>query len=128
VQGVSAWRVQAIRDCSILRKLTLNSEARNEFGAEYQDRVRKIRKAADESLRELSQLRSSGPMARETFDTEVGRIAREKLHPHGCDLVVHRLDDGITRFVIEVQRTGRRYDLIKSFFHRDEGFIREADV
>ena len=29
-------------------------------------------------------------------------------------------DDGITRFLIEVQSTGRRYDLIKSFFHRDE--------
>ena len=98
----------------------MNSEARNEFGAEYHDRVRKIRKAAAEALRELSQLRSGGPMTRETFDTEVGRIAREKLHPHGCDLVVHRLDDGITRFVIEVQSTGRRYDLIKSFFHRDD--------
>ena len=98
----------------------MNSEARNEFGAEYHDRVRKIRKAAAEALRELSQLRSGGPMTRETFDTEVGRIAREKLHPYGCDLVVHRSDDGITRLLIEVQSTGRRYDLIKSFFHRDE--------
>jgi hypothetical protein len=98
----------------------MNSEARNEFGAEYRDRVGKIRKAAAEALRELSQLRSDGSMTRETFDTEVARIAREKLHPHGCDLILHRFDDGITRFVIEVQSTGKRYDLIKSFFHRDE--------
>jgi hypothetical protein len=51
---------------------------------------------------------------------EVARIAREKLHPYRCDLVVHRMADGITRFLIEVQSTGRRYDLIKSFFYRDE--------
>ena len=104
----------------------MNAEARNEFSAEYHDRVRKIRKAAAEALKELSQLRSQGPMARETFDTEVARIAREKLHPHGCDLVLHRLDDGITRFVIEVQSTGRRYDLIKSFFHRDDKLTSET--
>ena len=104
----------------------MNSETRNEFGAEYRDRVGKIRKAAAEALRELSQLRSDGPMTRETFDTEVARIAREKLHPHGCDLVLHRLDDGITRFVIEVQSTGRRYDLIKSFFHRDDKLTSET--
>jgi len=98
----------------------MNTEARSEFNASYNDRVGKIRAAAAIALKELDQLRSGGPMTRETFDTEVGRIAREKLHPHGCDLVVHRLDDGITRFVIEVQSSGRRYDLIKSVFHRDE--------
>src|SRR5256885_11229334 len=32
-------------------------------------------------------------MTRETLDTEVGRIAQEKLHPYGCDLVVHRSED-----------------------------------
>jgi len=58
-------------------------------------------------------------MTREALDTEVRRIAREKLHAHGCDLVVHRMADGLTRFLIEVRSTGKRYDLIKSFFHRD---------
>ena len=104
----------------------MNSETGNVFEADYHDRVRKIRKAAAEALRELSQLRSGGTMTRETFDTEVARIAREKLHPHGCDLVLHRLDDGITRFVIEIQSTGRRYDLIKSFFHRDDKLTSET--
>jgi hypothetical protein len=98
----------------------MNSEARNEFDAEYEDRIRKIRKAAAIALKELDQLRSGGPVTREALDAEVARIAREKLQPHGCDLVVWRKDDGITRFLIEVQSTGRRYDLIKSFFHRDE--------
>jgi len=97
----------------------MNSEAGNEFDAEYDDRVRKIRKAAAIALKELDQLRSGGLMTQEALHAEVARIAREKLQPYGCDLVVHRLDDGITRFLIEVQSTGRRYDLIKSFFHRD---------
>ena len=93
----------------------MNTEARSEFDASYNACVGKIRTVAAIALKELDQLRSGGHMAGETLDTEVARIAREKLHPYGCDLVVHRLDDGITRFLIEVQRTGRRYDLIKSF-------------
>ena len=98
----------------------MNSEVKNEFDAEYDDRVRKIRKAAAIALKELDQLRSGGLMTQEALHAEVARIAREKLQPYGCDLVVHRMADGITRFLIEVQSTGRRYDLIKSFFHRDE--------
>ena len=98
----------------------MNTQARSKFEASYHDRVGKIRKAAAIALKELDQLRSDGLMTQETLHAEVTRIAREKLHPYGCDLVVHRMVDGITRFLIEVQSTGRRYDLIKSFFHRDE--------
>ena len=98
----------------------MNTEARSEFDASYNARVGKIRTAAAIALKELDQLRSTEPTPGETFDAEVARIAQEKLHPYGCGLVVHRSDDGITRFLIEVQSTGRRYDLIKSFFHRDE--------
>ncbi len=106
----------------------MNYEARNEFDTEYDDRVRKIRKAAALALKELDQLRSSGSMMQETLDAEVARIAQEKLHPYGCDLVVHRMDDGVTRFLIKVQSTGRGYDLIKSFFHRDHGSIPQTEV
>jgi hypothetical protein len=98
----------------------MNSETRNDFEAEYHDRVWKIRTAAAIALKELDQLRLGGHITGETLDTEVARIAGEKLHPYGCDLVVYRMADGITRFLIEVQSTGRRYDLIKSFFHRDK--------
>jgi hypothetical protein len=48
-------------------------------------------------------LRSTGPTPRETLNAEVARIAQEKLHPYECDLVVHRMDDGVTRFLINVQ-------------------------
>ena len=44
-----------------------------------------------------------GLMAREAFDVESTRIAREKLNPDGCDPVVCPIGDGITRFVIRVQ-------------------------
>ena len=98
----------------------MNTEARSEFEASYDDRVGKIRKAAAIALKELDQLRSGGPMTPEALDAEVARIAREKIQPYGCDLAVLRMADGLTRFLIEVQSTGRRYDLIKSFFHRDE--------
>ena len=106
----------------------MTSEARNEFGAEHQDRVRKIRKAAAIALKELDQLRSGGPMTQEALNAEIARIAREKLQPYGCDLVVHSMGDGVTRFLIKVQSTGRGYDLIKSFFHRDYGLIPELEA
>jgi hypothetical protein len=106
----------------------MNSDARNEFDARYNDRVGKIRKAAALALKELDRLRSGGLMSQEALDAEVARIAQEKLQPYGCDLVVHRMDDGVTRFLIKVQSTGRKYDLIKSFFHRDDGLILEAEA
>ena len=106
----------------------MNTQAGSEFDASYNDRVGKIRAAAAIALKELDRLRSGGLMTQEALDAEVARIAREKLHPYGCDLVVYRLDDGITRFLIKVQSTGRGYDLIKSFFHRDNGLIPEAEA
>jgi len=99
----------------------MNSEARNEFDARYNDRVGKIRKAAALALKELDRLRSGGLMTQEALDAEVARIAQEKLQPYGFDLVVHRMDDGVTRFLIRVQSTGRGYYRIKSFLHRDNG-------
>jgi hypothetical protein len=98
----------------------MNTQARSEFDASYNDRVGKIRAAAVIALKELDRLRSGGLMTQEALHAEVARTAQEKLHPYGCDLVVHRMDDGVTRFLIKVQSTGRRYDLIKSFSHRDE--------
>ena len=105
----------------------MNSEARNEFDVNYEGRVQKIREAAVAAIKQLDQLRS-GTIAPEAFDAQVARIAQENLHRYGCDLIVHRMDDGITRFLIEVQSTGRRYDLIKSFFHRDDGSIPKTEV
>jgi len=106
----------------------MTSEVRHEFDAKYDDRLRKIREAATAAIKELSLFRSAGSVTQEALDAEVARIAQEKLQPYGCDLVVHRRDDGVTRFLIKVQKTGRRYDLIKSFFHRDNGLTPRAEV
>jgi hypothetical protein len=96
----------------------MSSEARNGFHVKYDDRLWKIRRAAAAAIKELSVFRSPGCcFTQEALDAEVARIAQEKLQPHGCDLVVHRMNDGLTRFLIKVKNTGRRYDLIKSFFH-----------
>ena len=67
-------------------------------------------------------------MAQEALVAQVARIAREKLRPYGCDLLILRMPDGVTRFLIKVQSTGRGYDLIKSFFHRDDGLIPEVEA
>jgi hypothetical protein len=106
----------------------MNSDARNQFETRYNDRVGKIRKAAALALKELDRLRTAGFVTWEALDAEVARIGQEKLQRYGCDLIVHRMDDGVTRFFIKVQSTGRRYDLIKSFFHRDDGLIPEAEA
>jgi hypothetical protein len=103
------------------------SDVRNQFDAKYDDRARKIREAAAAAIKELSLFRAAGPVTQEALDAEVARIARERLQPHGCDLVVCRMDDGVTRFLIEVHGTGRRYDLIKSFFHREENCQRFSE-
>jgi hypothetical protein len=104
------------------------SEAGDEFETKYDDRFRKIRGAAAAAIRQLGVFRLAGPVTQEALDAEVARIGRETLQPIGCDLVVHRMDDGITRFLIKVRNTGRKYDLIKSFFHRDDGSIPPAEV
>jgi hypothetical protein len=104
----------------------MNSEARSEFDARYNDRIGKIREAAADAIKQLNQLRSGGALPRETLDAELARIAQENLHAYGCDLVAHRTEDGVTRVLIKVQSTGRRYDLIKSFSHLDDGLIPEA--
>jgi hypothetical protein len=105
----------------------MNSEARNEFDVKYEGRVQKIRDAAAVAIKQLDRLRS-GPIAQQALDAQVARIAQENLHRYGCDLIVHRTADGATRFLIEVQSTGRRYDLIKSFFHHQNELIPTAEV
>ncbi len=106
----------------------MNSGETNPFEANYNARVASIRKAAAIALKELDRLRPGGFVTQDVLDAEVARIAKEKLRPYGCDLVVHSMGDGVTRFLIKVQSTGRKYDLIKSFFHRDDGSPLAAEV
>jgi len=99
----------------------MNLSKTNECEARYNAGLVKIRQAATVALKELDQLRSTGPVTREAFEAALARITQEKLQPYGCALVVHSMGDSVTRLLIKVQSTGRTYDLIKSFFHRDNG-------
>jgi transposase-like protein len=103
------------------------SEAAREFERNYESRYRGIRQAARSAAEELSLFRSAASTAAE-LDAEVARIAEEKLHPHGCDLVVCRKEEGVTRFLIRVRSTGKEYDLIKSFFHSDNGLNLQTEA
>lgn len=75
----------------------MSSEARNEFLTESTAIVPENPRSGRAAIRQLDQLRSSGPAPQKTLDAEVARIAQEKLQPYRCDLVVHRMDDGVTR-------------------------------
>ena len=86
----------------------MSSKVSNEFNTRHNDRVGKIREAAVAALKELDPLRSAGPVTKEALDAEVARSAREKLQPYGCDLVVHRMGDGVTRFLIKGQKQWER--------------------
>jgi hypothetical protein len=85
----------------------------------------KIRATAVLALKELDPLPSSGRVTQEVFEAEVKRITQEKLRPYGCDLFVHRIGGGMASVAIKIQRTEIAYDLIKSFFHQDNGSVLE---
>ena len=55
------------------------------------------------------------------------RVSHERSSSrYGCDLVVLRMANRVTRFIIKVRSTGRGNDLIKSFFHRYDGLLPEV--
>ena len=73
------------------------------FDRKYGDRLQKIREAAAAAIGQLHQLRSTGPTPRETFDAEVARNCAGEAAPlTDAIIVVHRMDDGVTRFLINV--------------------------
>jgi len=105
----------------------MNSEARNEFDAEYGDLVRKIRKAAALALKELDQLPSAGPVGQEALDVEVARITDKKSPPQGYDLVVQRRRDELARLLIKIRRGEAGYDLVKKFLLENKGLPPERE-
>lgn len=98
------------------------SEARDEFDARYDGRARKIREAVAAAIKEeLTLFRSSGPVTQDALDAEVARIAREKLHPRGSEVVVHRTGDNLTRLLIKIRRGEVGYAQVEKFLRRDNG-------
>jgi len=106
----------------------MNSEARNDFDAECDDRVRKIRKAAALALKELDQLHSAGSVGQEALHVEVARIAHKKVPPQGYDLDVQRRRDDLARLLIKIRRGEAGYDLVKKFLYQNKGLPPETQV
>lgn len=106
----------------------MNSEARNEFDAEYDDRVRNIRKAADLVLNKLDQVHSAGSMGQEALDVEVARIAHKRVPPQGYDLDVQRRRDDLARLLVKIRRGEAGYDLVKKFLYQNKGLPPETEV
>src|ERR1700726_1811175 len=106
----------------------MNSEARNESDAEYDDGVRKIREATALALKELDQLHSVGSGGQEALDVEVARIAHKKVPPQGYDLDVQRRRDVLPRLLIKIRRGEAGYDLVKKFRPENKGRIPETQV
>jgi len=106
----------------------MNSEARNESDAEYDDGVRKIREATALALKELDQLHSVGSGGQEALDVEVARIAHKKVPPQGYDLDVQRRRDDLARLLIKIRRGEAGYDLVKKFLHENKGLPPETQV
>jgi hypothetical protein len=106
----------------------MNSEARNEFDAEYDGRVRKMREAAALVLKELDQQLSAGPVGQRALDVEVARIAEKKLPPQGYDLDVQRRRDDLAHLLIKIRRGEAGYDLVKKFLLENEGLPPETQV
>jgi hypothetical protein len=105
----------------------MTCEAGREFEIRYENRFHRIREAARSAAKELMRSRSAASTPAE-LDADAARIAREKLHPHGCDLVVCRKEESVTRFLIRVRNTEKEYDLIKSFFHSDNGLSLQTEA
>jgi len=77
----------------------MNAGETNEFEANY-TLVSRNPQSGGYRVKGIRSITLDGFVTQEVLDGEVTRIAQEKLHPHGCDLVVHRTDDGIARFLI----------------------------
>ena len=99
----------------------MNSEKKNEIGAnDSNGRVLKIR-VASAALKELDQIRSAGPVGQEALDVEVARIAHN-------NLVAQRRRDDLARLLTKIRRGEAGYDLAKRFLHENKGLPPETEV
>jgi len=105
----------------------MNSQTTNEIGADDSDgHILKILEAVAMALEELDLLRAARPMTPEVLDAEVARIAQERLHPHGCDLVVQHQGADSTRLSISMRPVEIGTDLVRLLLHQDDESNLEA--
>lgn len=87
------------------------------------DALRTCKAAREEvtaALTELARLHSHLPMSRESFATQIQRIADEHAQPCGCELLVQHNSDALVELRIKVQPSGFQCgvcETIECFFH-----------
>ena len=104
----------------------MNSE-KSENGSEATGRTLKSQVAAAGTLKELSQLRSAGPVSEKARNLEVARIAYKPLQTEEHDLAVQRRRDDLARLLIKIRRGEAGYALAKKFLDENQGLPPETE-
>ena len=104
----------------------MNSK-KSENGSDSRNgRTLKIRVTAAATLKELSQLRSAGPVSQEARNLEVARIAYKPLQTEEHDLAGQRRRDDLARLLIKIRRGEAGYALAKKFLDENQGLPPET--
>jgi hypothetical protein len=105
----------------------MNSEKRENGSDSSNGRTLKIRVATADTLKELGQLRSAGPVSQEARNLEVVRIAYKSLQTEEHDLAVQRRRDDLARLLIKIRRGEAGYAQVKRFFDENQGLPPETE-
>ena len=105
----------------------MNSETSENDSNSSNGRTLKSRVAAAGTLKELSQLRSAGPVSQEARNLEVARIAYKPLQREEHDLAVQRRRDDLARLLIKIRKGEAGYALVKKFLDENQGSHPEAE-
>ena len=105
----------------------MNSK-KSENGSDSRNgRTLKIRVTAA-TLKELSQLRSAGPVSQEARNLEVARIAYKPLQTDEHDVAVQRRREDLARLLIKIRRGEAGYALAKKFLDESQELPPETEI
>ena len=105
----------------------MNSEKSENGSDSSNGRTLKIRAATADTLKELGQLRSAGPVDQEARNLEVARIAYKPLQTEEHDLAVQRRREDLARLLIKIRRGEAGYAQVKRFFDENQGLPPETE-
>ena len=105
----------------------MNSEKSENGSDNSNGRTLKIRVTTAGTLKELSQLRSAGPVSQEARNLEVARIAYKPLQTEEHDLAVQRRRDDLARLLIKIRRGEAGYAQVKKFVDENQGLPPETE-
>ena len=105
----------------------MNSEKSENGSDSSNGRTLTIRVTAADTLKELGQLRSAGPVSQEARNLEVARIAYKPLQTEEHDLAGQRRRGDLARLLIKIRRSEVGYALVKKFLDENQGLPPETE-